>query len=405
MTTLDYHSNKEVSFRFNGENLSFFLSQSLFSSYDVDEGSKLLLKTLVQKHTVPPDGSILDAGCGTGVLGLSLKKSFPGTSVTLQDRDALAVYFTQINAEKNGISGVEVRTALAFTKLSGEPYDLIVANLPAKAGTPVLKHFLSEILRHLSQQGTGAVVVVSPLREITETALQELHADIHYREDTGSYTVFHFMRGEQSGSSPEGGGEPLAPYIRHTDSYTAGSTTYSLTTVFGLPGFDTLPYEAVLTASLPSRYTPSGDILIWNPGQGHYPAILLSSFPGSIKHLTLVSRDILQCEISAYNSRALSKTLTLETQYHPSLLTALHGKHQGKKSCSWIVAYLSEPAEKKMLPAIIAEAQTVLSTGGILVCAGKSSLLSPLSKGHPGYIPVFSRKYRGFRIVMLQKRE
>ena len=69
--------NKIVPFRFMGEDLRLALSHALFSSFDVDAGSKLLLKTLAQRVDLGTVGSVLDVGCGVGVLGLSLKKKKP----------------------------------------------------------------------------------------------------------------------------------------------------------------------------------------------------------------------------------------------------------------------------------------------------------------------------------------
>ncbi len=404
MTILDYYSNKEVSFRFNGKSLSFFLSQSLFSSFDIDEGTKLLLKTLSRNSAVKPGISILDAGCGTGVLGLSLKKSIPECAVTLQDRDALASYFTQMNAEKNGISDIAIHTSLAFTCPSDKKYDLIVSNLPAKAGIPVLKHIMEKLLFHLTGQGTGAVVIVSPLREHLEKILAGLPAAVSFREDTKDYSVFHVTKTDGAESLPEPEEGPLIPYIRRTASYTIGISTYPLTTVYGLPDFDTPPYDAVLCASALTRRKPEGNIFIWNPGQGHSAALLVSNTGKEIQTFTLASRDVLQCEISAYNIKELKPSITIQTEYCPAPLSALWKKQKDNKSYAWMMFSLSEPVEKKMIPAILSETEKVLLPEGFLVFTGKSAHLSLLSKEHPKYTVIFSRKYRGFRILMLQKR-
>ncbi len=404
MTILDYYSNKEVAFRFNGKSLSFFLSQSLFSSFDIDEGTKLLLKTLNKNSTAKSGSSILDMGCGTGVLGLSLKKSIPDCTVTLQDRDALASYFTQLNAEKNGISDVAIHTSLAFTCPSDKKYDLIVSNLPAKAGIPVLKHMMEELLFHLAGQGTGAVVIVSPLQEQLERILDGVPAAVSFRENTKDYSVFHFTKANEAELLPKTEADPILPYIRRTDSYKVDTCTYPLTTVFGLPDFDTPPYDAVLFASALTRRKPEGNIFIWNPGQGHSAALLVSNAETEIQTLTLASRDVLQCEISAYNIKELKPSITIQTECCPAPLSALWEEQKENRSYAWMMFSLSEPVEKKMIPAILSETEEVLLPEGFLVFTGKSAHLSLLSKEHPKYTVIFSRKYRGFRILMLQKR-
>ncbi|HAK45883.1 MAG TPA: methyltransferase, partial [Spirochaeta sp.] len=125
-----------------GERLSFYLSLGLFSSFGVDSGTRLLLKTLAQQKSVPEKGSILDSGCGTGVIAVSLKKKFPELDITASDRDALALRFTEMNIKLNKLGKDGIRTAAGLlpgslkSPVEGESklYDLIISNIPAKAG-------------------------------------------------------------------------------------------------------------------------------------------------------------------------------------------------------------------------------------------------------------------------------
>ena len=93
-----------VDFQFMGKKLSFYLSLGLFSSFGVDSGTRLLMKTIAKQNIIPKNGTILDSGCGTGTIALSIKKRFPELDVTATDRDALAIRFTGMNAELNKIS-------------------------------------------------------------------------------------------------------------------------------------------------------------------------------------------------------------------------------------------------------------------------------------------------------------
>ena len=90
--------NKRVPFSFMGERLFFDLSRALFSSFKVDDGSRLLLKSLARHGALEKRSSVEDVGCGVGVLGLALKKRFPGVNLRASDRDALAVEMTRHNA-------------------------------------------------------------------------------------------------------------------------------------------------------------------------------------------------------------------------------------------------------------------------------------------------------------------
>src|SRR5215211_6675384 len=98
----DVYYKKTIPFNFSKQRLRFRVSQDLFSSHDVDVGSRFLLRTLLTAKDVGQPTSILDLGCGYGPIGLTLKGFHPDAVVHLTDRDALAVEYTRQNAVLNG---------------------------------------------------------------------------------------------------------------------------------------------------------------------------------------------------------------------------------------------------------------------------------------------------------------
>ena len=83
------------------------------------------------KNVKLADGArILDMGCGSGVLGLSLAADFPKAEVTLADISPDALALAQENAEFTGLKAKFIESDL-FSALPVEPpFDLIAANLP-----------------------------------------------------------------------------------------------------------------------------------------------------------------------------------------------------------------------------------------------------------------------------------
>lgn len=91
---------------------------------ETEELVEMILKQLPGENL-----QILDVGCGSGVIGLSLAAEKPASHVTLVDISEDALALTRENAEKNGLSNVEISRSDLFDQVRGS-FDLIVANLP-----------------------------------------------------------------------------------------------------------------------------------------------------------------------------------------------------------------------------------------------------------------------------------
>ncbi len=392
MKNLDLFINKRVKFRFFRQELQFDLSQSLFSSFDVDRGTRLLLKTIAKQ--VPPAeiGSVLDVGCGVGVIGLSLKKVNPAIALTVQDRDALALAFTQQNARLNKLAEVFVPGGLALQGLGDGRFDLIVSNLPGKAGGPVLADMLARMPRHLTETGRAAVVVVRPLADQIETALQKQGSEMLLKEAGKGYTVFHFRGGETAVSD-----DALTPYLRAQSHFQAPRAAYTLQTVYNVPEFDQLGFYTAAAYELLKGEKVNGRVLVWNPGQGHVPVYVARRWGTAVQAITLGSRDLLSLTISAHNlvenGRAPAK---ITTTHLPSILD-LDGQFD------FIAAFPDvDPgvAWSDLLPGQLA---ALLAPNGRVLLSAKSSLMQRLLPAMRQFTLQKDKKRRGFRAALLQK--
>ena len=409
---LQDYLHKTVAFPFEGHTLRLALSQSLFSSFDVDSGSRLLLASVVRQLAAHPDErrrlqSILDLGCGTGVLGLALAKRF-GSALTARDRDALALAVTAHNAAGNGIP-CTTRGGVDTINPDGSrehgSYQLVVANLPAKAGAPVLARLLAAATEVTAPGGRVGVVVVAPLAEEVRRAFTAVAELIHERHGN-RHAVFH---GRPRAPMPTAAAAGLAAYRRHQGDVTVAGLTYPLATVYGLPDFDTPSHLAQLTATLMQRHAPPlptttpPSVLAWNPGQGHLPVWLARAWaaarPADQCHglrFTLVSRDALQLLATRANltrngvaapAVTLLHEVTLRTAAAPHDLALLHPDDD-----------LSAGVRRTLM----ARLAPLLGPAGSLVLYGSAPAIAPLLARRQPLTLVRESRRRALRAALLR---
>lgn len=383
--------HKNINFRFNRQTLHFASSQSLFSSFDIDIGTRFLLKTIAQMVDLSQVKRVLDVGCGLGVLGLALKKAHPDIAVTLQDRDALAVAFSQMNAENNALMPVTTQGLLGLEP-EGEPFDLIVSNLPGKVSKPVLTHMLGCMAGRLTASGRAAVVIVKPLASFVAQTLVQQESEILRQEKGKGHTVFHF----RGGQAPPAGLDRLRPYVRGHVQFKMAKLSMTLQTVFGLPEFDTVGYGTSLLAGLLQKLDNPGRVLIYNPGQGHIPLYLHRRNPAS--HTTLASRDLLSLHVSQANLQAHGLP-----QHQLTLQHIPHIGHLQDTFDTLIIFPDHDPGVPwdKDLPLVC---DRLLAPAGHALISAKSTFIFRLLENRPRALRKrFDKKKKGFRTIVWRK--
>ncbi len=160
---VDVYFKKRIDYYCRGQTFAFDVAHTLFSSYQIDEGTELFLRTI----DVEAPRTILDMGCGCGVIGIVLARLFPDAQVYSLDRDLLAVRYTRHNAALNSTPNVEVIGSVGLEQAPSQPFDLIVANIPAKIGDQAIeREFVLDPLDRLRPGGDYWFVVVSGLNHL-----------------------------------------------------------------------------------------------------------------------------------------------------------------------------------------------------------------------------------------------
>ena len=307
---------KVLSFKHEDKTLQFRVSQALFSSYEVDAGTRFLLRTLNQ---LPLENvnRVLDMGCGYGPLGLTLKKLNNQRTVHLVDRDALAVDFAGQNAELNHLHNVSVYGSLGYDAVTERDFDLIVSNIPGKAGSKVITHLLRDARSFLAPNGYVAVVVVTPLVPLVEKLLAEMpDTAVTYKESTANHSVFHYYFTTKSLPAAPRASFATGLYWRAQLPVTYKKLAFNMQTATGLPEFDTLSYATRLLFNLLND-VPAHQVnhmLVVNPGQGHTAVASWHTFQP--QQITLVDRDLLALQTTVHNLRQNGCPAAIISNHH-----------------------------------------------------------------------------------------
>lgn len=125
----------------------------MFSPARLDPGTRLLLETAPP----PPDGDLLDLGCGYGPLALTMASRAPGARIWAVDVNRRALELAARNAAAAGLRNVRCLPP-GDPALPGS-YQLIWSNPPIRIGKDSLHELLGSWLGRLAPGGRAFLVV------------------------------------------------------------------------------------------------------------------------------------------------------------------------------------------------------------------------------------------------------
>ncbi len=220
----------------------------------------------------------------------------PSRSVFGTDRDALAVAFAKWNAEHNGTGGARFEAGLAYEHIVGQRFDLVVSNVPAKAGQAVHRLFLLGAQPFLAEGGEVWIVVVSTLKDSVERILGHKNVEVRETAVRRGHVVYRYAF---RGPVPI----PEHPYDRGEKRFGWKSVSYAMRAWHGLPEFDTLSLDTELCFSLLAehlRREHPRSVAVWKPGHGHIPVFIAKASP-DCPDLIIHSRDCLAIQATRGN--------------------------------------------------------------------------------------------------------
>lgn len=373
MENLDLYFKKIINYIYRGHSLQFKVSQTLFSSHDIDFGTQRLLRSLISEKD-SEFKKVLDLGSGYGPIGIALKSFYTKAVVHMVDRDALALDYSRQNIELNNLRDINIYESLGYDNVKDTDFDLIVSNIPAKVGEPVLSNMLEDARFYLRDGGHIAIVVTDTIENfVSKVLLGNPSINILFQKKWPGHSVFHyeFLPEGVSLPKPKLSAFDRGIYYRGEKIISFGNSKLSIKTVYGVSEFDTLSYETEMLlknlAILQERNINTA--ILFNSGQGYLPAAL--SLMTKVNKIDLVDRDLLALNIS-------KKNLTLNG-FSDDKILLLHQtdlQQKDKKKMDVVIGILDEKDGPLIHAMFVRQAVEQLSPIGLAILVSSSTAIT-----------------------------
>ncbi|MHB1296355.1 MAG: methyltransferase [Anaerolineae bacterium] len=193
----------------------------VFSWRALDDGTRALLETL----DVAATETVLDVGCGYGIIGLDAARRAPRGQATLVDVDALAVECARATLATNVVSNAEVLLGDGLAAVRDRRFSLIVSNPPFHAGYAVSYNAVESFVRgaYDALEPRGRLVLVANRFLPYDRLMREIFGAVGTVASTSKYHVLaaekayqRKQRGKQRGTQAGGEGAETVYQIPDT---------------------------------------------------------------------------------------------------------------------------------------------------------------------------------------------
>ena len=187
------HDIRTLELLLQGTNLTLITDRGVFSNKEIDEGSIVLLKSIIKSIDVK--GEVLDVGCGYGTLGLYLAARYHEIKVTMFDINERAVSLTSENAKRNNLTNTHVYVDSDYQALPKHTFNLIVINPPIHAGKKAYYPLLSAARDYLTDGGILMFVIrKSHGAKSAAKYLSDYYSNITLIQKDAGFYVYHAQK-------------------------------------------------------------------------------------------------------------------------------------------------------------------------------------------------------------------
>ena len=180
-----------VTYTYKGNVLKYNADNGVFSKDRVDFGTNVLLNALPD---IKDNASVLDVGCGYGVIGLALAKANKKTNVLMVDVNERAINLVKENIKLNKCDNAEVLLSDLYCNVKGS-FDYIISNPPIRAGKNIVHGVVSDGYNYLNPGGRIFVVIQKKQGAPSmEKKMEEVYGNVETIDKKNGYFVLSSVK-------------------------------------------------------------------------------------------------------------------------------------------------------------------------------------------------------------------
>lgn len=184
-------NKKQVKYTFLGKEIILNSDNGVFSKDRIDFGTNVLLNSLEDLSAIK---SVLDVGCGIGIIGISLASKYNNLNVQMVDVNEKAVSLTNENIILNKLKNCKSYISNVYSEVN-DSFDMIISNPPIRAGKEIVHKIASEAKDHLNDKGFFyAVVQKKQGADSFKKKLEEVYGNVEIVNKDSGYIIFKSIK-------------------------------------------------------------------------------------------------------------------------------------------------------------------------------------------------------------------
>ncbi len=182
---------RKVNYTFKGKRINLLSDIGVFSKERVDFGTNVLLNSLDNLDNIH---SVLDVGCGYGIIGISIANAYQDKKIVMIDVNDRCIELSKKNIKSNNLKNAFVFESNLYENIN-ENFDMIISNPPVRAGKKIVLGIIEEGYKHLFKGGCMWIVIQKKQgAPSVEKKMEEVFGNVETINREKGYFVFKSIK-------------------------------------------------------------------------------------------------------------------------------------------------------------------------------------------------------------------